>query len=119
MVAVLASVAFVAFFSLQIAAQAPTEQAPGAQAPAAPAAQAGEKAETAKGTLKAVNSEKMTLTLAEGETFQYTAQTKVTGAQGGVEGLGSASGRQVTIQYTTKGAERIATSIEVAAAGAK
>ena len=118
-VAVPAAVAFVAFFSLQVAAQAPAEQAPGAQAPAAPAAQAGEKAETAKGTLKSVDSAKMTLTLAAGETFQYTAQTKVTGAQGGVEGLGSASGRQVTIQYTTKGAERIATSIEVAAAGAK
>jgi len=115
-VAMLPSVAFVAFFSLQVAAQAPAEQAPGAQAPAARAAQAGEKAETAKGTLKSVDSEKMTLTLAAGETFQYTAQTKVTGAQGGVEGLGSVSGRQVTIQYTTKGADRIATSIEVAAA---
>ena len=115
-VVMLASVAFVAFFSLQVAAQAPAEQAPGAQAPAARAAQAGEKAETAKGTLKSVDSEKMTLTLAAGETFQYTAQTKVTGAQGGVEGLGSVSGRQVTIQYTTKGADRIATSIEVAAA---
>jgi len=118
-VAVPASVAFVAFFSLQVAAQAPAEQAPGAQAPAAPADQAGEKAETAKGTLKSVDSEKMTLTLASGETFQYTAETKVTGAQGGVEGLGSVSGREVTIQYTTKGADRIATSIEVAAAGAK
>ena len=113
-VGVLASVAFVAFFSLQVAAQAPTEQAP-----AASAAQAGEKPETLKGTLKSVNSEKMTLTLTSGETFQYTAQTKVTGAQGGVEGLGSVSGRQVTIQYTTKGAARIATSIEVAAADAK
>ena len=115
-VAVPASVAFVAFLSLHVAAQAPIEQAPGAQAPAASAAQAGEKAETLKGTLKSVNSEKMTLTLTSGETFQYTAQTKVTGAQGGVEGLGSLSGRQVTIQYTTKGAARIATSIEVAAA---
>ena len=113
------SVAFVAFFSLQLAAQAPAEQAPGAQAPAAPAAQAGETAETAKGTLKSVDSEKMTLTLASGETFQYTAQTKVTGEKGGVEGLGSMSGRQVTIQYTTKGADRIAMSIEVAAAAAK
>lgn len=113
-VAVPASMAFLAFFSLQVAAQVPAEQVP-----AAPAAQAGEKAETAKGTLKSVDSAKMTLTLASGETFQYTAQTKVTGAQGGVQGLGSVSGRQVTIQYTTKGAERIAASIEVAAAGAK
>ena len=93
----------------------PVEELP--EAPAwIPRAQAGEKAETLKGTLKSVNSEKMTLTLTSGETFQYTAQTKVTGAQGGVAGLGSVSGRQVIIQFTTKGAERIATSIEVAAA---
>jgi hypothetical protein len=39
----------------------------------------------------------------------------VTGAQGGVAGLASASGRQVMINYTTKGADKIATSIEVAA----
>ena len=58
----------------------------------------------------------MTLTLASGETFQYNEQTKVTGAQGGVAGLASMSGRQLTIQYTTKGADRMATSIEVAAA---
>ena len=114
-IAMLASVALISFFSLQGAAQAPAGQAPGAQAPGAPAGQAGgQKAETAKGELKSVDAAKMTLTLASGETFQYNDQTRVTGAQGGVAGLASASGRQVTIQFTAKGADRIATSIEVA-----
>jgi hypothetical protein len=112
--ALLSSVAFVSFISLQPAfAQAPQEKppggAPGAQAPA-------QKAESAKGELKSVDAAKMTLTLASGETFQFSDQTKVTGAQGGVAGLATMSGRQVTIQYVTKGADRIATSIEVAAA---
>src|SRR5262245_31851216 len=116
-VAVLASFAFVTFISLQPAsAQAPQDRpgAPSAQAP--PPAQAGaQKSESAKGELKSVDAAKMTLTLASGETFQYNEQTKVTGAQGGVAGLASMSGRQVTINYTTKGADRIATSIEVVA----
>ena len=123
LLAILASFAFISFISLQPAfAQAPQDKpaAPGAQAPApAPPAQAGaQKSESAKGELKSVDAVKMTLTLASGETFQYNDQTKVTGAQGGVAGLASMSGRQVTIQYTAKGADRIATSIEVAA-GAK
>jgi hypothetical protein len=62
---------------------------------------------------------KKTLTVAaEGgasQTFQYTDTTKVTGAQGGIEGLATMSGRQVTVQYNMKGADRIATAIEVAA----
>src|SRR5262245_45274141 len=123
-VAGLASVAFVGFVSLQVAAQAqapgrqapdsqapgrqapdaqapdrqaPDSQAPGRQAPdaQAPSGQAGQKAETARGVLKSVDPEKMTLTLASGETFQYNEQTKVTGAQGGVAGLLSMSGRQL------------------------
>jgi uncharacterized protein affecting Mg2+/Co2+ transport len=57
----------------------------------------------------------MTLTLASGQTFQYTSSTKVTGAQGGVAGLATMSGREVTIDYETKGADRIATMITVAA----
>jgi hypothetical protein len=120
-VAMLGAVAFVAFVSLQaVSAQAPNPSAPAAQAPAAPApAQAGaQKSETAKGELKSVDPAKKTLTLAaEGgasQMFQYTDTTKVSGAQGGVEGLATMSGRQVTIQYMTKGADRIATSIEVA-----
>jgi hypothetical protein len=117
-VALLSSVAFVSFISLQPAfAQAPQDKpaAPSAQAPASPAQASAQKPESAKGELKSVDAAKMTLTLASGETFQFNDQTKVTGAQGGVAGLATMSGRQVTIQYNTKGADRIATSIEVVA----
>jgi hypothetical protein len=120
--ALLSSVVFVSFISLQPAfAQAPQEKAPGgapgAQAPQerAPGGAPAQKAESARGELKSVDAAKMTLTLASGETFQFNDSTKVTGAQGGAAGLATMSGRQVTIQYTTKGADRIATSIEVAA----
>ena len=121
-VALLASFAFVSFISLQPSyAQAPQDKpaAPGAAAPGAPAQAPAQKSESAKGELKSVDVVKMTLTLASGETFQFNDQTKVTGAQGGVAGLASASGRQVTINYAMKGADRIATSIEVAAAAGK
>jgi hypothetical protein len=110
-VTMLGTLAFVAAISLSAFAQAPAGQAPGEKAPAGQA----QKSESAKGELKSVDAAKMTLTLASGETFMYTDQTKVTGAQGGVAGLASASGRQVTINFMTKGADRIATSIEVAA----
>jgi hypothetical protein len=120
-VTMIGAFAFASLISLSAFAQAP--QAPpagaGAQAPAAQAPAGGQKVESAKGELKSVDAVKMTLTLASGETFMYNDQTKVTGAQGGVAGLASASGRQVTIQFNQKGADRIATSIEVAAAGGK
>jgi hypothetical protein len=112
-VAMFASFAFVTLISLQpvMAAQAPA---------AAPAAQAeSQKAETAKGELQSVDAAKKTLTVAvEGgaqQTFMYTDTTKVSGAQGGVEGLASMSGRQVTVEYMMKGADRIASMIDVAA----
>ena len=118
-VTMLGTFAFVAAISLSAFAQAPEGQAPGAKPPGAgappPAAGQAPKSESAKGELKSVDAAKMTLTLASGETFMYNDSTKVTGAQGGVAGLASASGRQVTINYTTKGADKIATSIEVAA----
>jgi hypothetical protein len=44
----------------------------------------------------------------------YTDETKVTGAQDGVAGLATLSGREVTVQFTMKGADRVATSIDVA-----
>ena len=115
-VTMLGSLAFVAAISLSAFAQAPASQAPAAEAAAsqAPAGQA-QKSETAKGELKSVDTDKMTLTLASGETFQFTSSTKVTGAQGGVAGLASMSGREVTINYATKGADRVATAITVAA----
>jgi ABC-type oligopeptide transport system substrate-binding subunit len=115
-VAILGSFVFVAAFSLSAYAQAPASKAPapGAQAPAAAPAQA-QKPESAKGELKSVDAQKMTLTLANGQTFQYNSSTKVTGAQGGVAGLASMSGREVTIDFETKGADRIATMITVEA----
>ena len=120
-VTMIGALAFTSLISLSAFAQAP--QAPpagaGAQAPAAQAPAGGQKAESAKGELKSVDAVKMTLTLASGEIFMFNDQTKVTGAQGGTAGLATLSGRQVTIQYTQKGADRIATSIEVAAAAGK
>lgn len=115
-VTMLGSLVFVAAISLSAFAQAPASPAPAAQAPAsqAPASQAP-KSDSATGALKSVDTEKMTLTLATGQTFQYTSSTKVTGAQGGVAGLSSMSGREVTIDFETKGADRIATAISVAA----
>ena len=114
-VAMFGSFALVTFISLQpvMAAQAPAP-APG------PASQAqAPKAETAKGELRSVDAAKKTLTVAvEGgsaQTFMYTDTTRVSGAQGGVEGLASMSGRTVTVQYTMKDANRIASSIEVSA----
>ena len=115
-VTMLASLVFVAAISLSAFAQAPAPQAPAAQAPAAQgSAGQAQKTESAKGELKSVDTDKMTLTLSTGQTFQYTSSTKVTGAQGGVTGLASMSGRQVTIDYETKGADRVATAITVAA----
>jgi hypothetical protein len=119
-VATLGALALVSFIGLQPAFADQAPSAPGAQAaaPQAPAAQA-QKPESVKGELRSVDTAKKTLTVAaEGgppQVFQYTDTTKVTGAQGGIEGLGSMSGRQVTVQFTTKGADRIATAIEVAA----
>jgi hypothetical protein len=115
-VAMFGSFALVTFISLQpvMAAQAPAP-APGP----ASQAQAPKKTETAKGELRSVDVTKKTLTVAvEGgssQTFMYTDTTRVSGAQGGVEGLGSMSGRTVTVQYTMTGADRIASSIEVSA----
>jgi hypothetical protein len=113
-VAMVGSFVFAAAFSLSAYAQEPASKAPAAQAPAAAQAQA-QKPETAKGELKSVDAQKMTLTLANGQTFQYSSATKVTGAQGGVAGLATMSGREVTIDFETKGADRIATMITVEA----
>ena len=112
-IAMLGSFVFAVAFSLSAYAQAPTSQAPAARPPAA-AGQA-QKPETAKGELKSVDTQKMTLTLDNGQTFQYTSSTKVTGAQGGVAGLASMSGREVMIDYETKGADRVATMITISA----
>jgi hypothetical protein len=57
----------------------------------------------------------MVLTLASGETFHYDNQTKVIGKQGDAAGLATLSEPRVTIAYTMKGIDRIATSIQLSA----
>ena len=128
-VAMIASLAFVSFISLQpafaqagqqpgqpSAPQVPAAKPPAPQAPS-PSAQSGQKSETAKGELRSVDPVKKTVTLStdagQQQTYQYTDTTKVTGAQGGVEGLSTMSGRQVTVTFNMKGADRVITSIEV------
>jgi Cu/Ag efflux protein CusF len=112
---VLSLLALVCFLSLGSAVVAAGQAAPGE----APAAQAqAQKPEKASGELRSVDTAKKTLTISAGggsQVFHYTDDTKVTGASGGVAGLATMSGRQVMIEFTTKGADRIATSIEVAA----
>lgn len=49
----------------------------------------------------------------KGVQFQYTDETKVSGAQGGVAGLATAKNARVTVSFTSKGAMRIATQIQV------
>jgi hypothetical protein len=115
--ATFAACAFVSFISVQTASAAQSEQvAPRPQPSQVPAQAAAPKAETAKGELQSVDPEKKTVTLAGGQVFHYTEATKVIGGQKGVEGLATMSGRQVTVTYTMKGNDRIASSIEVAAA---
>lgn len=121
LVAAVALVAFVSVAQPSAAAQAGQAPPQAGQAPPAapPAGQAQEKApaQTARGELISVDAAKRTLTISvekKDQVFQYNDETKVTGAQGGVAGLATMSGRQVTVQFMTKGADRIATAIEVA-----
>jgi hypothetical protein len=45
--------------------------------------------------------------------FSYTDATKVTGAEKGVAGLATMTGSSVTVRYTKKGQDNVATEIEV------
>ena len=106
----------------------PQPGAPGAQAPDQPrpqpapspsAAQAKPEEQTARGELSSIDATAKMLTIkptagAE-QKFQYNDSTKVTGARGGVAGLATESGKQVTVHFKTEGANRVATEIEVQA----
>jgi type II secretory pathway pseudopilin PulG len=108
LVAALALVAFVSGIAQPLAASAQAGQTQAQEKP---------QAQTAKGELRSVDSAKQTLTISvdnKDQVFQYNEQTKVTGAQGGVAGLATSSGKQVTVQFMSKGADRIATAIEIA-----
>jgi hypothetical protein len=107
----------------------PQPGAPGAQAPdqprpqpspsPGPAAQAKPEEQTARGELSSIDATAKMLTIkpAAGaeQKFQYNDSTKVTGARGGVAGLATESGKQVTVHFKSEGANRVATEIEVQA----
>ena len=114
----------------------PQPGAPGAQAPdqprpqpgAPPAqpspspsrdAQAKPEEQTARGELASIDATAKMLSIkpvagAE-QKFQYNDSTKVTGARGGVAGLATQSGKQVTVHFKNEGANRVATEIDVQA----
>ena len=115
--------------SAQVADQPrPQPGAPGAQAPDQPRpqpspspapAQAKPEEQTARGELSSIDPTAKMLTIkpAAGaeQKFQYNDSTKVTGARGGVAGLATESGKQVTVHFKNEGANRVATEIEVQA----
>ena len=114
--------------SAQVADQPrPQPGAPGAQAPdqprpqpsPSPSAQAKPEEQTARGELSSIDPAAKMLTIkpAAGaeQKFQYNDSTKVTGARGGVAGLATESGKQVTVHFKNEGANRVATEIEVQA----
>ena len=100
-------------------AQQPSVQQPPAQPPAQQPSQAKPQAQIARGELSSIDATARMLTIkptdgAE-QKFQYNDQTKVTGAQGGVAGLATMSGKQVVVHFTSQGANRVATEIEIQA----
>jgi hypothetical protein len=114
--------------SAQVDQPRPQPGAPGAQAPPdqprpqpspSPSAQAKPEEQTARGELSSIDPTAKMLTIkpAAGaeQKFQYNDTTKVTGARGGVAGLATESGKQVTVHFKTEGANRVATEIEVQA----
>jgi translation initiation factor IF-2 len=85
--------------------------------PGAPSAQAKPQEQIARGELASIDATAKMLTIkpAAGaeQKFQYSDATKVTGARGGVAGLATQSGKQVVVHFTSQGANRVATEIEV------
>ena len=106
-------------------AQAPDQPRPSPAEPARPApspsagAQSKAEEQTARGELSSIDATAKMLTIkptagAE-QKFQYNDSTKVTGARGGVAGLATQNGKQVTVHFKYEGANRVATEIEVQA----
>ena len=99
------------------AAQAPDQPRP--QPSPSPSAQAKPEEQTARGELSSIDATAKMLTIkptagAE-QKFQYNDSTKLTGARGGVAGLATENGKQVTVHFKNEGANRVATEIEVQA----
>jgi hypothetical protein len=78
------------------------------------------QAQVARGELRSVDTAKKTLTIAvDGaqQSFVYTDETRISGAQDGAAGLATMSGRQVAVTYRMQGVNRVALAIEVASQG--
>lgn len=75
------------------------------------------KKETATGTLTKVDADKKTLSVKSADgaetTFSYDATTEITGDKKGEQGLATAEGSMVTVHYSTVGAKKTASKIEV------
>jgi hypothetical protein len=97
----------------------PAQPRPGAPAPGAAEPQQKPAAQIARGELTDVDAQAKMLTIkpTEGaeQKFQYNDATKVTGDRAGVAGLATLSGKQVVVHFTSQGANRVATEIEVQA----
>jgi len=78
-------------------------------------AQAESKGQVFEGQLTKVDSAAKTLSVKNSKgmemEFQYTDQTLITGAEGGIEGLATKSGAQVRVHFDA--ASKTATKIEV------
>jgi hypothetical protein len=102
-------------------AQPSVQQPPDRPAPAPlpqPSAQR-QQTQTARGELASVDATAKMITIkpTEGaeQKFQYSDATKVTGDRAGVAGLATLNGKQVVVHFSTQGANRVATEIEVLA----
>jgi hypothetical protein len=85
--------------------------ASGAAQGAAAGGAAGGAAGAAQGAAQSAQSKTGTVE------FRYNDDTQVTGAQKGIEGLAAAKASRVTVTYRQQGNDRIATRIDVMAAG--
>lgn len=102
-------------------AQTPSQPRPTPSEPARPSPSAGAQSrseeQTARGELSSIDTTTKMLTIkpAAGaeQKFMYNDSTKVTGARGGVAGLATQNGKEVTVHYKTEGSNRVATEIEV------
>ncbi len=90
---------------------APTEPQPSVQQPSEP------KASVAQGQIVRVDSTTRTITIKTATEpqmrFLYTDSTAVVGAGESVAGLATLSGVDVSVKYTTRGADRVATEISI------
>ena len=75
------------------------------------------KVQTISGDLTKVDADKMTMSvkLADGAewTFDYTAQTEITGDKKSEQGLATAEGSKVVVHYTTADDKKTATKVEI------